>query len=187
MNQINPWFAARTHIQAESELPATMLKEMLKIAKSLEYNQSTTNMKDKSYRTSSNSWLHDDTWIAGILHNIMVSVNTGYFCYDLVHFDDQIQVTQYKKTQHYGWHIDQGPLTNDRPLPRKLSITLLLNDNFEGGDLEIYSPQDQTIYPVPMKAGTYCVFPSWVPHRVSPVTKGTRYSLVAWMNGPQFR
>ena len=74
MNQVNPWFAGRTHVQAESELPATMLKEMLKIAKSLEYTKSVTNMKDESYRTSSNSWLYDDTWIAGILHNIMVSV-----------------------------------------------------------------------------------------------------------------
>ena len=187
MNQANPWFAASTHIQAESKLPPIMLKEMLKTAKSLDYKKGTTNMTDENYRTSTVSWLQDDTWIAGILHNIMVSVNTGYFCYDLVHFDDLIQVTQYKKGQQYQWHIDQGPITNDRPLPRKLSITLLLNDYFEGGDLEIYSPQDQTIYPVPLKAGSYCVFPSWLVHRVAPVTKGTRYSLVAWMNGPQFK
>ena len=187
MNQTNPWFAASTHIQAESKLPPTMLKEMLKTAKSLDYKKGTTNMTDENYRTSTVSWLQDDTWIAGILHNIMVSVNTGYFCYDLVHFDDLIQVTQYKKGQQYQWHIDQGPITNDRPLPRKLSITLLLNDNFEGGELEFFSPQDQTAYSPPMKAGSYCVFPSWVAHRVKPVTKGTRYSLVAWMNGPQFR
>ena len=187
MIQIIPWFAARTLVQAESQLPTTLLKEMLKTAKSLEYTKSTTNLADQSYRTSSNSWLYDDSWIAGILHNIMISVNNGFFNYDLVHFDDQIQVTQYKKTQHYGWHIDQGPISDKKPLPRKLSITLLLNDNFEGGDLEIYSPQDQTIYPVKLKAGGYCVFPSWVAHRVAPVTKGTRYSLVAWMNGPQFK
>ena len=76
MNHPNPWFAASTHIQAESKLPPTMLKEMLKTAKSLDYKKGTTNMTDENYRTSTVSWLQDDTWIAGILHNIMVSVNT---------------------------------------------------------------------------------------------------------------
>ena len=187
MNNNNVWFAARIYIKAESELPKSMLKEMLKKAKSLEFTKSTTNLNDKNYRSSTNSWLFNDTWIAGILHNIMISVNTGYFNYDLVHFDDCIQVTKYEEGQEYQWHIDQGPITDKKPLPRKLSITLLLNDNFEQGQLEIYNPVDQKIFTVSMKSGSYCVFPSWVVHRVKPVTKGTRYSLVAWMNGPQFK
>ena len=183
----NPWFAARTFLYSDSKLPKPIRKQILKDIKKLDFTKSlTASDEGDQIRTSTNSWLFTDTWIAGILHNIMVRCNE-YYCYDLVHFDDQIQVTKYDELQQYGWHIDQAEMKSTDHLPRKLSITLLLNDDFEGGELEIYNPVDQKTMPVPMKAGSYCVFPSWVAHRVKPVTKGTRYSLVAWMNGPQFR
>ena len=70
---------------------------------------------------------------------------------------------------------------------RKLSMSLLLNDEFEGGELEIANPLQMESFTVELKAGTVAVFPAWVKHRVKPVTSGTRYSLVAWMNGPQFK
>ena len=186
MKTHNMWFATRTFIYADSQLPEPIRKQIIKNIKNLNFEKSRTFKENDDKRTSTNSWLYNDTWIAGILHNIMVSCN-GYFCYDLTHFDDAIQVTKYEKGQEYQWHIDQSEMKSPDHLPRKLSVTLLLNDNFEGGNLEIYSPIDQEIIPIPMNAGSYCVFPSWVVHRVKPVTKGTRYSLVAWMNGPQFK
>ena len=42
-------------------------------------------------------------------------------------------------------------------------------------------------FTVKLKAGTVAIFPAWVKHRVKKVTSGTRYSLVAWMNGPHFK
>ena len=183
----NPWFAARTFLYSDSKLPKPIRKQILKDIKKLDFTRSSTaSSEGDERRTSTNSWLFTDTWIAGILHNIMVCCNE-YYSYDLEQFDDKIKVTKYDELQQYGWHIDQAELKDTNDLPRKLSITLLLNDDFEGGELEIYNPVDQKTIPVPMKAGSYCVFPSWVVHRVKPVTKGTRYSLVAWMNGPQFR
>ena len=70
---------------------------------------------------------------------------------------------------------------------RKLSMSLLLNDEFEGGELEIANPKQMESFTVDLKAGTCAIFPAWVKHRVKPVTSGTRYSIVAWMNGPQFK
>ena len=66
-------------------------------------------------------------------------------------------------------------------------MTLLLNDSFSGGELEIYNPSTHKDLTIEMDAGKVCIFPSWVMHRVKPVESGTRYSLVAWMNGQQFK
>ena len=187
MENYNENFALRTYVYADPQLPKTILNNMIKKSKKLSFKNSTTGKGIDPKRTSSNSWLYVDSWIAGILHNIMIGANADYFHYDLVHFDESIQVTKYDKEQQYGWHIDQAPMKNKNHLPRKLSLTFLLNDDFEGGELQIYSPCDQKIITLPMRSGCYCVFPSWVVHRVKPVISGTRYSLVAWMNGPQFR
>jgi PKHD-type hydroxylase len=66
---------------------------------------------------------------------------------------------------------------------RKLSLVLLLNDEFEGGDFELLWPGNK----IPLKKGRVILFPSILMHRVKPVTKGTRKSLVAWMQGPNFK
>tara|TARA_B100000287_G_scaffold26845_1_gene25656 strand:+ start:206 stop:757 length:552 start_codon:yes stop_codon:yes gene_type:complete len=183
---MNTCFAERTYIYSTPNLPKNLLDEIYTKCKSMEYQSSKTGDGEKT-RSSTNSWLCVDHWIAGILHNIMVSANEDYFDYDLVHFEESIQVTKYDKTQEYGWHVDQAPMKHKDHRPRKLSISLLVNDEFEGGEFEIYNPVTQRQITIPMQAGSYCVFPSWVVHRVKPVTSGTRYSLVAWMDGPQFR
>ena len=177
-------FAERTCIHSTPYLPKSILDEILETCKSGDYQSSETG--DGKSRSSTNCWLYVDSWIAGILHNIMINTNSDYFNYDLVHFSDSIQMTKYEENQEYGWHIDQAPKEPNQRT-RKLSISLLVNDDFEGGELEIYNPVNQRQITIPMQAGEYCVFPSWVVHRVKPVTSGTRYSLVAWMDGPQFR
>ena len=65
---------------------------------------------------------------------------------------------------------------------RKISFVLWLNDNFEGGEFEFHNShiKDNVIIP---SIGTIVCFPSWVMHRVKPVTKGTRYSAVSWLVG----
>ena len=72
---------------------------------------------------------------------------------------------------------------------RKLSMTVLLNESFEGGDFEFasYGKEESTITPLEMKQGDVVVFPSFMEHRVAPITKGIRYSLVTWFLGPPFK
>jgi len=108
-----------------------------------------------------------------------------------------VQIGRYKENQFYKQHIDcyikssdiiatgQGggvivPMLNQR----KISASLLLNDEseYEGGDLIIL---DEVVKV--KKQGTIIVFPSFMAHQVTPVTKGVRYSAVCWMGGPKWK
>ena len=122
------------------------------------------------------------------MHNLFISANNDYFNYDLNHFDSGIQATKYEIGQNYGWHVDagEGDGINGKPL-RKLSMSLVLNTEFEGGELEIFDSSKHEVLTFNIDPGTVVIFPSWISHRVQPVTSGTRYSLVAWMNGPEFK
>ena len=92
-----------------------------------------------------------------------------------------LQYTEYdsKKEGHYDWHIDIG---EGEYAGRKLSVVLLLNDDYEGGELEIWEKGF-----VPKGKGNLFVFPSYLLHRVTPVTEGIRKSLVLWTSGPTFK
>jgi|TARA_B100001741_G_C16404187_1_gene528419 PKHD-type hydroxylase len=187
---MNHHFPTRTIYTVNPQLPKPILDEMLKQCKDLTYMASLTegNTTATDKRSSQQCWLPWDTWIAGILHNNMISANNDYFHYDLDHFDSAIQVTKYEPGQEYKWHVDQ--LHKEELMPRKLSISLLLNEDFIGGELQLLDPTSrftETPVTIPLTAGSMAIFPAWVVHRVKPVTSGTRYSLVAWMNGPQFR
>lgn len=174
----------------DPKFPKPILNEIFKQCKNLNYTTSPTYKPEgQDIRNSKQHWLSWDTWIAGIIHNIFVSANNDYFHYDLDHFDSGIQVTRYEINDHYDWHTDMLPTKSNgkENYSRKLSMSLLLNDEFEGGELEIANPLQMESFTVELKAGTVAVFPAWVKHRVKPVTLGTRYSLVAWMNGPQFK
>jgi PKHD-type hydroxylase len=95
---------------------------------------------------------------------------------------EKIQMSQYEIGGHYNWHMDSKVPINDEQ--RKLSISILLNENFEGGGLEIESNKDENVLKY---QGDIVVFPSFLQHRVLPVTDGTRYSAVSWAYGPTFR
>ena len=108
------------------------------------------------------------------------------------HTIEDIQHTLYKAEDkgHYGFHHDvflAAPVMKHR----KLSMTVQLSDSkdYEGGDFEFdsnYAPQAPD--PVALrKKGTVLIFPSFFLHRVTPVTKGVRKSLVAWADGPLWK
>jgi PKHD-type hydroxylase len=82
----------------------------------------------------------------------------------------------------YGWHQDYGAKVS-----RKLSLTVQLTDpsEYEGGNLQIMT----TGTPVNARKqrGLIVAFPSYVLHQVTPVTQGSRQSLVAWVSGPAFK
>lgn len=102
-----------------------------------------------------------------------------------------IQFTEYHESVqgHYDWHNDV--LWGDgTPVHRKLSMVIQLSSSseYEGANLELkpfyLNAPDEAML---KQQGTVIVFPSIVEHRVTPITKGTRYSMVAWMEGPKWR
>ena len=140
---------------------------------------------DTNIRKSDVSFLCWDHWVAGILHNLFISANNDYFHFDLDHFDSGIQTTYYKEGDHYTWHSDASGIHTPSGYERKLSMSFLLTDDYKGGELE-FELKPKTSLKKP-KAGTAIIFPSWLAHRVKPVEEGERISLVAWMNGPNFK
>lgn len=123
-------------------------------------------------------------WIFGRLTQALVEINEHFFQFDLSGFEQGLQFTRYTApSEHYHWHVDRGHLTPTR----KLSVSVQLNDptEYEGGELQFkFGHENET---VEQKQGMAVFFPSYTLHRVKPVTKGTRYSLVAWISGPPFK
>ncbi len=142
-------------------------------------------------RDSSIKWVafNDETkWIydkIGMLSNI---ANNEMFNFDLYSMPENIQYTEYYGTNkgHYDWHMDIG---NEGSMKfRKISVTVQLSDSseYEGGDLQLWSG-GQHPNTAPRGKGNVVIFPSFMMHRVTPVTKGTRKSFVLWLGGGHYR
>ena len=115
--------------------------------------------------------------------NDVIKVNAEQWQFDLWGFLDSLQYTVYHAGDEFGWHIDCGP----KLPPRKLSVSIQLSDpaDYDGGDLQLRV--SETVETAPRTKGTVCIFPSFVSHRVTPVTRGVRKALIAWVAGPAFR
>jgi len=159
----------------------------------------------KRRRHSNVTWL-DDTWIYKEIQPYvsLANKNAGWnFEWD---WSEPLQFTKYKLNQYYDWHCDSynkpydiKDNKNQNGKIRKLSMTLQLTDGseYEGGELEFdfrnYDPplRDESKHLRQAKEilskGSIIVFPSFVWHRVKPVRKGTRYSLVMWCLGYPFK
>jgi len=88
-----------------------------------------------------------------------------------------IEILKYQNTGFYTWHTDHFA-----EIPRTMSCILLLNNDYEGGNLCFRNPDGTGEWEVEVKANRMIIWPSnfLYPHTVKPVTKGTRYSVVAW-------
>ena len=91
---------------------------------------------------------------------------------------NQIDLLKYTPGGKYETHTDH--FTNT---PRHLSVIINLNDDYEGGDLIFTDQNEKEIKTLKLGKGTMVFFPSnfMYPHRIQPITKGTRYSIVAWL------
>jgi len=155
----------------------------------------------KTIRDSNISWI-SDVWLKILLEPYIQKANhMAGWNFDLVDSED-CQFTIYNQGQYYGWHTDTdgnlyyGKGNEWNNLMRKLSVTVSLSDpeDYEGGLLEFdlrNIGQINTSEIIKCKEilprGSIVVFPSYTWHRVSPVTKGTRLSLVQWNLGPGFK
>ena len=156
----------------------------------------------KKKRDSNVAWL-SESWIYKELHPYirLANQNAGWrFQWD---WSEACQFTKYNKGQYYDWHCDSLGYSYNKPDDRnshgkirKLSVTLSLSDpkDYKGGELEFdfrnWDPdkkRNTKICTEIKPKGSLVVFPSFVWHRVRPVTKGSRYSLVIWNLGWPFK
>ena len=121
--------------------------------------------------------------------NAVWSANRQFFQFDLTGCYELAQLGSYTQHDqgHYDWHTDTSLAGSNTPF-RKLSMCLMLSDTseFEGGELQVKYGSDD-IRTVEQKRGRAWFFPSWTLHRVTPVTRGIRRSLVLWVGGPGFK
>ena len=135
----------------------------------------------------------DEQWITDLIWPYMLAANENVWKYDIRSIES-LQITKYEKSGFYGWHRD-GTGSHDEIFTdpsneflygntRKLSMSLILNSDFEGGDFEVFPKANISVPKLPQ--GSVIFFPAWLVHRVKPIKKGIRYSLVSWFLGPPF-
>lgn len=122
----------------------------------------------------------------GAIVNAIAVLNSQVYQFDISGIDEPLYHVTYPASNqgHYAWHVDQG--LRNAPA-RKLSITFQMSDpgDYEGGDLELNARGE--IEKAPRGRGKLVLFPSYILHRVTPVTRGSRSALVTWIVGPKFR
>ncbi|MFK7932380.1 MAG: 2OG-Fe(II) oxygenase, partial [Saprospiraceae bacterium] len=123
-------------------------------------------------------WIYDKLGMVGLQCN-----NQRYF-FNINGFYQELQLAEYGEGDFFNWHLDFGAGEISH---RKLSISVQLTDEseYEGGDLQFMV--NQNIVTAPKKKGTVIIFPSFILHRVTPITKGKRKSIVGWISGPPYR
>ena len=157
----------------------------------LQKAQTAGNGKD-DIRSSQIRWIPQNEewwWLYNKLSDMIVTANNALWRFDLHSMPEQIQFTEYYATEngHYTWHQDIGPGILSK---RKISITVQLSDpsEYDGGVLEMWQggPQDSAVKAY-KGAGSVFIFPSYMMHRVTPVTRGVRKSFVLWVGGSHYR
>jgi PKHD-type hydroxylase len=152
---------------------------------------------NKTIRDTNIQWAPKNDLVECILTRFIIQANQeALWNFDITE-PELVQIGRYKENQFYGQHIDcyikggdivatgnGGGVIIPMLSQRKISASLLLNNEseYEGGDLIIL---DETVKV--KKQGTIIVFPSFMAHRVTPVTRGVRYSAVCWMAGPKWK
>ena len=142
---------------------------------------------DYSIRKSETCFLYpsaETSWIFAAITDKILILNDQFFKFNLFGMVEGLQFTRYTEPSgFYGSHMDKGQGAR----VRKLSMSVQLSDEseYEGGELVFHLEREPLI--LPRDQGKMIVFPSYVLHEVKPVTKGTRYSLVAWFSGENFK
>ena len=119
------------------------------------------------------------------IEHVMKTTNGNHFGFDGMQLTEFAQYTEYPEGGFYDWHVDNDINCQHEPPVRKISMTCLLSheSEFEGGDLELM--REGKIAKI--KQGHAIFFASFIRHRVKPVTRGNRKSLVMWFGGTPFK
>jgi PKHD-type hydroxylase len=152
-----------------------------------------TLLKFRSSKISFINYSKEYSWLFDKFNKIIQNVNEEYYNFDLNGYD-YVQYSEYLANEngHYDYHIDlmmdMIPQKEYDFLYRKLSFSLCLNqqgNDYSGGDFKIKTGAEGDS--VKLNKGDMIVFPSFILHKVEPVTEGVRKSLVGWVTGPKFK
>lgn len=144
---------------------------------------------DKKERITDVAWCNE-RWLYDLVWTYLEIANKNANWNFQIDSCEAMQVAKYKKEGHFKFHQDgngftrfdnSNKFTNGKT--RKLSMSIILNEEYKGGDFEFFNEDTQ----IKDKTGTIIVFPSYMIHKVNPVLSGTRYSLVTWFCGEPFR
>lgn len=170
-------------------LSAEDIKKVEKIVedKKLE-NGKVSTVVDKTYRNSQITWIpftEENKWLYEKIGVLARTANDRVWKFSLIGMTEHLQYGEYHESEqgHYDWHMDVGM----NLAKRKVSVTVQLSDpsEYEGGELQFMLGRNVTI--APKEKGLAVVFPSYFLHKVTPVTRGVRKSLVIWVSGEPFR
>ena len=142
---------------------------------------------DTKTRTSHISWIPFKKMINMYkdVEKVMKQTNGNHFGFEGMTINEMAQYTEYPEGGFYDWHVDNDVNCQSEPPVRKISMTCLLSpeSEFEGGDLELMAEGKVA----KIKQGHAVFFASFIRHRVTPVIRGNRKSLVMWFGGPPFK
>ena len=145
-------------------------------------HEGTYDPKIRAVDTYQIDYSEETKWIFEKIAAAVGNANAEYYKFDLLGITHSLQLLHYKSTEkgHYDWHIDCGEGSS---ATRKLSLSIPLTDRnaYEGGKLEINN--NGNIIQAVDEQGSISFFPSYLVHRVSPVTKGERWVIVVWVHG----
>jgi len=181
----------------ESELPKDFCNAMLAMFKEDGAEEAGVYVGDRTeiqteVRNNSINWITHPDIIEIMQIYIQKANEDAGWNFDVMSYETP-QLSCYAPGQFYDWHVDMGVEQPNDVVFRKLSISISLNEDYEGGDFEIEHwcapnvTKRHTSIKGMRKTGSIVVFPSFLHHRVAPITKGKRYSLVCWFRGPQFK
>lgn len=145
---------------------------------------------DEDTRVTKVSWIERTAETARFYDRIQETIlylNSQFFQYDLTKLAPlQHVVYQASEQGHLEWHIDYAKESAQNDF-RKLSLSIQLSDpsEYEGGELQAQTRGKIAV--APNRFGTVIAFPSFILHRVTPVTAGVRKAVVIWVLGPDFR
>jgi hypothetical protein len=138
---------------------------------------------DLNHRSCEVVWIRDElpfyeinsklkTWTLNFAENIIKADHNNQWIF---------QIAKYGEGNFHDWHVDDH---QDRTFFRKFVTIVQLSDpsSYEGGNLELNNQSN-----VDKQQGSCVSFLTTRRHRVTPITSGTRYSLVVWLLGPPWR
>lgn len=177
------------------------LSEIQKLENSFDFSEAETfngsilekNQRIRKSKINFFSRNNENNWVFDRFNTIIKSINDEFYGFELNGYN-QIQYTIYNSEDEgtYGWHMDTllGKNINQTEETRKLTLVMLLSDpraDFVGGEFQMNLSNEENAETIFLTKGKLIAFPSWMIHRVKPVIRGIRKSLVIWVEGPKFK
>ena len=170
-------------------VPHSFCDEVVKDGDLLDNAKAKIQDGNNANRSAKISWLNESYKLSTELNHFVYSANKLYN-FSIKEFEP-LQYTVYHEGDYYDWHVDNHSKPYNNGMIRKLSFSICLNDEFEGGDFDLGRPSPLTgktnIETFKLKKGEMIVFPSHTWHKVNKVTKGIRKTLVGWVVGSQWK